>query len=356
MSVVEMIKELLNKQNALNVETTGLQNYAFLNITDKDRPIDYCRELSLELGELLDSTPHKHWKDITELKFDRDNIFVENVDGLHFFLSIMLQLIARYEYLTIDKVSGVLSTIISEVEADMPRILATLNNDDDVVKSTTKFYFKINKILLPVREATLSVQEVGEFRAESTGLLMIGKLFKYLYALYLISTYDPVAEVVKSFDDLHTGYFTKNLLNKFRKDHGYQNGTYHKKWLYGDKLVEDNVVAFDIANNMTGVFNGDAVYLELVKHYLFALSKAQDFVAMGAVLTHDRSGLKTDLDMEICEVVTILSMSDSHKEIEDLLTEMGIGLCVNCGCGTDIATSHVHENRYVCNYCTSDLS
>lgn len=38
------------------------------------------------------------------------------------------------------------------------------------------------------------------------------------------------------FDELYTGYIGKNVLNFFRQDHGYQEGTYQKNW--GGK--EDN--------------------------------------------------------------------------------------------------------------------
>ncbi|MFL0796578.1 MAG: dUTP diphosphatase [Cellvibrionaceae bacterium] len=39
-----------------------------------------------------------------------------------------------------------------------------------------------------------------------------------------------LAAVDMTFDDLYRGYVGKNVLNFFRQDHGYQDGTYHKQW------------------------------------------------------------------------------------------------------------------------------
>ncbi len=33
-----------------------------------------------------------------------------------------------------------------------------------------------------------------------------------------------------TFEDLYSGYVGKNVLNFFRQDHGYQDGTYKKIW------------------------------------------------------------------------------------------------------------------------------
>lgn len=45
---------------------------------------------------------------------------------------------------------------------------------------------------------------------------------------------DPFVELMQeaglSFDDLYTGYVGKNVLNYFRQDNGYKNGTYQKMW------------------------------------------------------------------------------------------------------------------------------
>ena len=48
------------------------------------------------------------------------------------------------------------------------------------------------------------------------------------------------------FDQLYVGYVGKNVLNFFRQDHGYQDGTYHKQW--GGK--EDNEHLVEIVSKL----------------------------------------------------------------------------------------------------------
>ena len=39
-----------------------------------------------------------------------------------------------------------------------------------------------------------------------------------------------LSDVDTSFDDLHRIYVGKNVLNRFRQDHGYKDGSYRKQW------------------------------------------------------------------------------------------------------------------------------
>jgi hypothetical protein len=52
--------------------------------------------------------------------------------------------------------------------------------------------------------------------------------------------------VCMDFEQLYVGYVGKNVLNFFRQDHGYQDGSYHKKW--GGK--EDNEHLVDIVSQL----------------------------------------------------------------------------------------------------------
>ena len=46
-----------------------------------------------------------------------------------------------------------------------------------------------------------------------------------------------------SFDDLYRLYVAKNVLNMFRQDHGYKQGTYVKTWMgEEDNVVLDNLL------------------------------------------------------------------------------------------------------------------
>ncbi len=66
-------------------------------------------------------------------------------------------------------------------------------------------------------------------------------------------------------DNLYRQYIGKNVLNFFRQDHGYKEGTYHKVW----QGKEDNEHLAEIINQLdanSGNFQ-DEVYSELEKRY-----------------------------------------------------------------------------------------
>ncbi len=49
------------------------------------------------------------------------------------------------------------------------------------------------------------------------------------------------------FDDIYKGYVGKNVLNHFRQENGYKEGTYNKNW----NGLEDNVVLFEIQRTIS---------------------------------------------------------------------------------------------------------
>lgn len=67
---------------------------------------------------------------------------------------------------------------------------------------------------------------------------------------------------IDTIDELYAKYITKNILNKFRQNNGYKEGTYVKVW----NGKEDNEVAYSIisTNNTLSV---DEFYNELIKAY-----------------------------------------------------------------------------------------
>ena len=66
-------------------------------------------------------------------------------------------------------------------------------------------------------------------------------------------------------DELYRQYIGKNVLNFFRQDHGYKEGTYIKVW----NGKEDNEVLADILNQLDPSADGfkDTVYQALASHY-----------------------------------------------------------------------------------------
>ena len=72
-------------------------------------------------------------------------------------------------------------------------------------------------------------------------------------------------QIGMSFDELFTSYVGKNVLNFFRQDHGYKDGTYHKLW-HGK---EDNEHLVEVVTSLDSNAKNFAelVYAELTKRY-----------------------------------------------------------------------------------------
>ncbi|OUS11936.1 dUTP diphosphatase [Gammaproteobacteria bacterium 53_120_T64] len=68
-----------------------------------------------------------------------------------------------------------------------------------------------------------------------------------------------------SFDELYTRYIGKNVLNFFRQDHGYQEGTYRKVWAGR----EDNEHLVELSGELDSNDPGfkDAIYAGLAARY-----------------------------------------------------------------------------------------
>lgn len=68
-----------------------------------------------------------------------------------------------------------------------------------------------------------------------------------------------------SFADLYSGYVGKNVLNFFRQDHGYKDGTYHKLWA-GREDNEHLVEVLQELDSSAADFK-DALYRTLSERY-----------------------------------------------------------------------------------------
>jgi len=86
-------------------------------------------------------------------------------------------------------------------------------------------------------------------------------LIEEFFALVVMSGLD--------LDTLYRLYVGKNILNQFRQDHGYKDGSYIKIW----DGEEDNVVMKRIWEEQSDV-TPEMLYRELTKHYL-ALTKSE---------------------------------------------------------------------------------
>ena len=216
------IEIMLTLQQKLNDGTNGegWEN----GLTKQGKVIDWRRCIYLEAAELVESYPWKHWKNI-DASPDRDNIEVELVDIWHFVMSEVLRVNKLNDNLPIVELAIRLKDAIGKIDAQ---------------KIEGDYYKEIEAI-----EA------------------FIHKLFCHFELVdFTKSFFDLCAKLGLSFDRLYQLYVGKNVLNIFRQDHGYKEGTYIKVW----SGKEDNVVMQEILAANSDI-SADELYEELKKVY-----------------------------------------------------------------------------------------
>jgi dimeric dUTPase (all-alpha-NTP-PPase superfamily) len=181
----------------------------------RQQNFEWYRAIWIECAELLDHYGWKWWKKQTP---DVDQIALELVDIWHFGLSILLLSDETVESISDRVISGFDGqTGTGDFAADLEQFTAaTLVNKDF---------------------------DIAGFARLMDGINM-------------------------DFETLYVGYVGKNVLNFFRQDNGYQDGSYHKQW--GGK--EDNEHLVDIVaqlDSSSATFSDElytqmkAVYQEL---------------------------------------------------------------------------------------------
>ncbi len=216
------LEEMFLLQKELNDSTNGKNWELGQNKYGKD--INWLRCIHMEVAELIDSTPWKHWKNINAAP-DMNNIHVELVDIWHFLMSYILQ------------------------ETNVPKAVSLVNThciyeavEDIDVKLMVKESEKLSYISLAI--------ETGNMPSFSGIERFIDQFFRCCKISGL------------SFTWLQKLYIGKNCLNKFRQDHGYKEGTYIKVW----NGNEDNVVMVSILEDMENV-SFTELYSKLEENY-----------------------------------------------------------------------------------------
>ncbi|KGI55711.1 dUTPase [Campylobacter sp. MIT 97-5078] len=221
-----IIEKMLLLQQKLNDETNGKgweQGY-----TKEGKLISFRRCIYMECAELIDSFAWKHWKSIAA-PTNWDNVRIELVDIWHFILSLTLE---EYKNKGIDDKVFIAEELSSvSVFNDFCKEAGEPKEDD--------IYGIINDIELIIHKCSGFGFDMGELLSAFFTLSM--KCGLNLYNLY-------------------KAYIGKNVLNKFRQDHGYKEGKYQKIW--GDK--EDNEILNEILKTQ---LEFDAIYQELDKLY-----------------------------------------------------------------------------------------
>ncbi len=223
---MDKILQMLLLQQQLNDATNG-EDWE-KGITKNGKLIDWKRCAYLECAELIESYPWKHWKNI-DAEPDYANIKIEAVDIWHF---IMSQGLEDYKI----KKLGSIDTLA--------RTISKLHNFDNFLSDitpTTKDHYEEIKVVENLMRTI--------FCDDSTEKLIEAFI-------------DVAIQSGLNLDALYKLYVGKNILNQFRQDHGYKEGTYIKIW----NGEEDNVVMQSVLEENDDI-SPDDLYKELENAY-----------------------------------------------------------------------------------------
>lgn len=224
---------MLQLQAQLNDATNGEE--WIKGLTKDAKEINWKRCIYMECAEMIDSFSWKHWKDIKQ-EPDWANLQIEVVDVWHFVMSLAIENYSK----TLRGGIEDLAINISNLES-----FSKLDIENEEVASEKKIMLKVEDIMREV----LSLKEL-ELEA------LLGDFFD----LVIYSGLD--------LERLYKLYVGKNILNQFRQDHGYKEGTYIKDWA-GE---EDNVIMKKIWEDHADI-TPDRLYKELTKLY-FSMTKS----------------------------------------------------------------------------------
>ena len=223
---MDKILQMLELQQQLNDATNGLGWED--GMTKNGKPIDWKRCTYLECAELIESYPWKHWKNI-DAKPDYANIKIEAVDIWHFIMSQGLEDYKRGDL-------GSIETLANNINS-----LANFSTFSSDIEETFKDYYE--------QIAVVEILMKTIFCGGSTEKLMAAFI-------------DVAVQSGLNLDALYKLYVGKNILNQFRQDHGYKEGTYIKIW----NGEEDNVTMQSILEENEDI-SPDGLYHALEKAY-----------------------------------------------------------------------------------------
>lgn len=230
---MDKILLMLQLQASLNESTNGAKWVD--GVTKNGKTIDWKRCIYMECAEMIDSFSWKHWKNIDK-EGDLANLQIEVVDVWHFVMSLAIERYSKESKGSIEDIAVDISDIGSFSK----------------IKSAKSSFASQNEIIQKIEIIMFDVLNKKAFDIE--------KLMADFFELVFMSSLN--------LDSLYKLYVGKNILNQFRQDHGYKDGTYIKIWA-GE---EDNVVMTNILNTNINL-SPDGLYRELTKQY-FALNKS----------------------------------------------------------------------------------
>ncbi len=199
----QQIKTMLELQDSMNTR---------VNNDWRAQGFEWYRAIWIECGELLDHYGWKWWK---KQQPDLEQVALELIDIWHFGLSILLQ------------DSDNTDTIAQQVAAE----LSLVTDEPD--------------FRLDLEAFAADVLSRRSFSVPAFGRLMAG--------------------IDMSFEQLFGGYVGKNVLNFFRQDHGYQDGSYQKLW--GGREDNEHLVELTQSLDTSSPAFKDELYQALAERY-----------------------------------------------------------------------------------------
>ena len=167
----------------------------------------YLRAVAIEGAEAIEHHGWKWWK---KQEKDLAQLQMELIDIWHFFLS---ELLLRND-------------------GDQKKALKSLLNLFGDSENRQKFKFDEKEVELKNCDLVSKLE------------LLIATSISQRIEIELFNLIMDDCEL--SWDELYTQYVGKNVLNIFRQEHGYKNGTYQKVW----EGLEDNEHLVNILNNL----------------------------------------------------------------------------------------------------------
>ncbi|MGB1159215.1 MAG: dUTP diphosphatase [Porticoccaceae bacterium] len=199
----QQIKIMLDLQDSMNRK---------VHAEWRSQNFQWYRAIWIECAELLDHYGWKWWK---KQQPDIDQIALELVDIWHFGLSLLLLKNQSHEQiaeLVVEHLSD------AQTGGDFPQDLEAF---------------------------TTQVLISKDFDVAGFAILMAG--------------------INMNFDQLYIGYVGKNVLNFFRQDNGYQDGTYQKQW--GGKEDNEHLVEIVAKLDTSAASFKDDLYREMQSTY-----------------------------------------------------------------------------------------
>ena len=223
---------MLQLQNQLNNSTNG-EDWV-KGVTKNAKTINWRRCIYMECAEMVDSFSWKHWKSIHQ-EPDWDNLQIEVVDVWHFIMSLAIENYAQM-------MKGGVEDLAINISAHPD--FSNIDRDSNAFATQDEVISKVEDLI----RVAISKEELD-----------LEKLISDFFDLVLMSGLDLAT--------LYRLYVGKNILNQFRQDNGYKDGSYIKVW----NGEEDNVVMKRIWEE-NGELKPELLYKELAKAY-HALTK-----------------------------------------------------------------------------------